>query len=319
MKHNLYLIKKNELSEIEELEYEFFSNFNSENTKTSYRIDLNTFFDFMRENFAGMTTVDVTRFAIVAYKKWMQDTCYAPKTIHRKLASLSSFFTFLMEKGIINQNPCYGVRRPRQEVIKETQDLTDEEVERLLITIENNASLMHKAILYLLFTTGLRRGEVINTRLKNYIEENGQMTVTVTGKGGKSLKKYLHDSCASAINEYLEEMAEKGRAIHPEDWIFQPSHNPRSKNKDLCRPLCPKSIRYIIKKYCKMAGINKEISPHSARATYIGSALENGAHLVKVSKDVGHSSTKTTEMYNKRRVRADDSPVKNLGYLKKAS
>jgi integrase/recombinase XerD len=110
----------------------------------------------------------------------------------------------------------------------------------------------------------------------------------------------------------------KFREVDLNDWLFQPSVNPKNP-KNLDRPLVPSSIDYIFKKYCKLAGINKRVSPHSARATYIGSSLQGGADLLKVSKDVGHSSVKTTEAYNKRKNTLKDSPARNLGFIQKAS
>ncbi len=74
-----------------------------------------------------------------------------------------------------------------------------------------------------------------------------------------------------------------------------------------------------MKSWCKKAGIHHRISPHSARASYIGSALDNGVDLYKISRDVGHASVKTTEEYNKRKQRISESPVWGLGFMKKVS
>ena len=70
-----------------------------------------------------------------------------------------------------------------------------------------------------------------------------------------------------------------------DEYLFTPTKNPLDPRK-LNKPLNPKSVDYILKKYCKKAGIFQRISPHSARATYIGSALENGVELWKISQDV---------------------------------
>ena len=77
------------------------------------------------------------------------------------------------------------------------------------------------------------------------------------------------------------------------------SKNPLNPGK-LNKGLNPKSVDYILKKYARSADIYERISPHSARTPYIGSALENGADLYRLSLDVGHSSVKTTQSYNKR-------------------
>ena len=112
-------------------------------------------------------------------------------------------------------------------------------------------------------------------------------------------------------------MESVGREIGKDEWIFQPTKNP-SDPGNLVRPLAPKSVDYIVSSHCKKAGISHRVSPHSARATYIGSALEAGSDLLTVSQDVGHSSVKTTEEYNKRRRKLKESPAYALKYFKKS-
>jgi site-specific recombinase XerD len=115
--------------------------------------------------------------------------------------------------------------------------------------------------------------------------------------------------------DYLKSLGEE---LHQEDWIFRPSKNPLDPDHTL-KPLAPTSVDYIIKSWCTKAGIDQKVSPHSARASYIGSALESGVDLYKVSRDVGHASVKTTEEYNKRRKKLSDSPVFDLGFMNKSA
>ncbi len=301
------------------LEFEFFQNFESAHTRESYRNDLKSFFEFISSNFKRLTTAEVHKLHVIAYKDWLTKNQYAPKSINRKISTLSTFYRFLIEKNHMTYNPCDSVKKPKQTVKTETNDLSDEEVIKVLEIIQEKASPLHKAIVLLFFSTGIRKSELIDLKLKDYKEINGEMTITVNAKGGKTLIKFLPKQCSEALDDYITHMKNGGREIHPQDWIFQPSKNPSKKNANLVKPIRPKSIDYIFIKYCKLAGINKRVSPHSARATYIGSALQNGANIVKVSKDVGHSSVKTTEEYNKRRNRFEDSPINSLGFLKEAS
>lgn len=298
------------------LEYEFFQNFQSPHTRKSYQNDLNAFFTFIGQNFRNLSILCIARIHVIAFRNWLAENSYAPKSISRKLSSLSTYFKFLIEKNHLAINPCDGVGRPKQIVKSETNDLSDEEVVSLLEVVDHQASHLHRAIIYLFFFSGIRKSELINLKLKDYKEINAQMTITILAKGGKTLIKFLPSICAEVIADYLENMRANGREVDPEDWIFQPSKNPSSVGANLTRPLRPKSVDYIFSKYCRLAGIFKRVSPHSARATYIGSALQNGANLVKVSRDVGHCSVQTTEQYNKRRNRAEDSPVHSLGFLK---
>lgn len=298
------------------LEFEFLNNFSSVHTRKAYKRDIMAFIRFYKEELGLSVLKDCERLHMVAYKEFLTNNDHSPKTINRKISSVSSYFQFLMEKSYFEFNPVDGVKRPKQIVKQETNDLTDEEVSDLFEVISQKASLLHKAVLTTFFTTGIRKSELIDVKRSDLQEVNGELTLSVMAKGGKKLIKFLLPECAEAINNYIHNMESKGRAIEPQDWLFQPSKNPKN-STNLERPLVPSSIDYIFTKYCKMAGINKRISPHSARATYIGSSLDGGADLLKVSKDVGHSSVKTTEHYNKRKNTLRDSPARSLGYAKK--
>jgi len=139
-------------------------------------------------------------------------------------------------------------------------------------------------VIYTLFTTGIRKAELINLRRKNFFVKDGHSVIEVRAKGGKQLTKVVHPKCVEVINDYMAYLESIGEKIHPEDWIFRPSKNPLEPGHTI-KPLNPKSVDYIIKSWCKKAGIHHRISPHSARASYIGSALEAGVDLYKVSKD----------------------------------
>lgn len=303
--------------ESKKLEFEFLNNFESVHTRKAYKRDILSFLDFYKNELGVSDLKECSRFHIVAFKDFLANGDHAPKSINRKLSTLSSYFQFLMEKSFLDFNPADGVKRPRQIILKETNDLTDEEVIELFNVIEEQAAPLHRAILMTFFTTGIRKSELIQIRLGDLEEINGETTLMIKAKGGKILLKFLIPECVDAIEEYIASMKQEGRIIHPEDWLFQPSKNPRNPS-NIDRPLVSSSIDYIFQKYCKMAKIYKRISPHSARATYIGSSLNGGADLLKVSRDVGHSSVKTTEQYNKRKNSIKDSPARSLGFLKKA-
>ena len=312
-----YEISANSNDEAFKLDYEFFNNFTSEHTRKSYRTDIRQFIKFINKSFPNLENIlSVDRFHIVSFRNWMTDLEYAPKTINRKLASASSYYDFLVEKEFIKFNPCTSVKRPKQVVQNETNDLTDDEVETLLNIVDKEASKLHRAIVYLFFSTGIRKSELINLKMKDYKLNGLHRVIVVKAKGGKILIKALHPVCVQVLEDYFLWMKDQYREIENEEWIFQPTKNPYDKT-ELIKKIRPKSIDYIISKYVKKAGITKKISPHSARATYIGSALEGGEELLKVSQEVGHASVKTTEVYNKRRMKLKDSPTYNLGFMNK--
>jgi integrase/recombinase XerD len=300
-----------------ELQYEFFYNFESPHTRKSYRIDVSQFFGFIKDNFSSITGYEeIKKIHFVAYRNWLTDLDLAPKSISRKMAANSSFFDFLVEKNIVSFNPSTSIKRPRQEVRKPTNDASDEQIRNLFTLVDElkGPGLLHRAVIYTLFTTGIRKSELINLKLKNFFVKDGLHVIEVRAKGGKQLIKVIHPKTAEIINEYLDFLKSTGEPLHVEDWIFRPSKNPLDPTH-LIKPLNPKSVDYIIKSWCKKAGIDQRISPHSARASYIGSALDSGLDLYKISRDVGHASVKTTEEYNKRRQQLSDSPVFGLGFM----
>jgi len=301
--------------EAAKLDYEFFNNFESEHTRKSYRSDIRQFINFFNQDYRA----PIQRVHIVAYRNYLNDKELAPKTINRKLSSLSSYFDFLVEKGFMEGNPVTSVKRPKQVPLSPTLDLSDEQVSDILGSVDasSKSSRLHRAILYTLFSTGMRKSELINLKLKDYREINGHKVLEIMAKGGKFLQKVLHPECILVLEHYLSWMDSIGRKLEDDEWLFQPTKNPNDPG-NLARPLAPKSIDYIVSSHCKKAGISERISPHSARATYIGSSLESGADLLTVSQDVGHSSVKTTEEYNKRRRKLKESPAYGLKYFKKS-
>lgn len=305
------------------LDYEFFKNFTSEHTIKSYRNDIRQFFIFLAQQFGGFNGFkDISRFHVVAFRNHLSEKEYAPKTINRKLSSVSSYMDFLVEKGLMPFNTNSSIRRPRQEVITPTNDLSDENVRSLLEALDakTETAPLHKAVLFLLFSTGIRKSELINLKFEDYGNQGIHKVIHIVAKGGKRLVKALHPTCVEVVDEYLSWMKASGRTVEEGDYLLQPTKNPVTGDRDLeglNKPLRPSSVDYIVKTWCKRAGIEERISPHSARASYIGSALEAGEDLWKVAQDVGHSSVRTTEIYNKRRQQLKDSPAYNLGYFDK--
>jgi site-specific recombinase XerD len=301
-----------------ELLLEFFENFDSQFTKKSYETDIQQFFEFYRQQRPVANINQLRRIHGVVYKKWLTEAEYAPKTINRKLAACSSFFDFLMEKDLVQQNPFYGIRRPKQEVKDPTNDLTDQDILELfskLDELKGPSAHLHRAIMHLFFTTGMRKRELIELKREDLYQKNDRSFIKIRAKGGKILEKLLAEQTVEYLDDYLSWMSSIGREIHPKDWLFQPTKNPL--NGNLVKPIQAKSIDYIFKQACRRAGITTKVSVHSARASYIGSAIEAGVDLYKIAQDVGHSSVKTTEEYNKRKRKISDSPVHHLGFLKK--
>ncbi len=303
------------------LEFEFFNNFESAHTRKCYKRDIIQFLQFINHQFPIIKNItECQRIHLIAFKTWLNENDFAPKTANRKLSAVSSYFDFLVEKNLLENNPSQNIKRPKQTVKKPTLDISDNDVLEIFKQIEISNNLLHKAIIYLFFATGIRKSELINLKRKEIELDQKDAFINITAKGKKHLRKFLPEIAREKIEDYLRWRESDSRPINLNDWLFQPDVNPlATSSEDYIKPLNEKSIDYIFKKYCKLAGISQNVSPHSARATYIGSALESGVDIFKIAQDVGHSSVQTTEIYNKRRLSAGNSPSHSLPYLKKTS
>lgn len=320
---NLYNLSEHSPFEINsELLKEFLDDFNSEATRTTYGQALKAFESFLKERFKEVQALtEIERKMIVDYKNFIAEAGglggarMAPNTITKHLGAISSFFNFLINKEIITSNPASTVKRPRREVVRPTKAISFNQVEELFESVDRNSSSgpLHLALLATLWLTGLRKSEVLNLKRKDYYKENGDVIIQYMGKGGKFRRKLVHPRLEEIIDDYLLWMKNKGRSHDNEDWLFQPNKNPKDPTL-LDRPLNPRTLNRIVEKYSKKIGVNFNVSPHSARATFISLLLEAEVPIADVAKEVSHSSIKTTQEYDKRRSNLKKSLVKKLPF-----
>ncbi|MBY0315402.1 MAG: tyrosine-type recombinase/integrase [Bdellovibrionales bacterium] len=306
-----------------QLEYEFFENFDSEHTRAAYKLDLCQFFQYVQVEFGPIKhPQQLHKMHVVGFRNTLQGSRldgggqpYCPKTIIRKLAAIASYCAFLIEKGLMTSNPAEHVKRPTDQVITPTSDLSDDQVKALLDSVDLNkrSGPLHMAVLVLLFSTGMRKGELINLKFTDYQEHQGLKIIQFVGKRGKVSRVPLHPAAIFHLENYIQYMRAIGRELTGTDYLFQGSPNRISLGSN--KKLQGTSVDYIIKYHCQKIGIKTKITPHSARATVIGSLLEGGCDLYKVSQLVNHSNVKTTQSYDKRRKSLIDSPVFKLKYF----
>ncbi|EQC44294.1 tyrosine-type recombinase/integrase [Bacteriovorax sp. Seq25_V] len=303
------------------LDDEFFENFTSAHTRKNYLIDINQFLKWVNDFFDLSDYKDIQRIHVIKYRNYLSEIgghggepC-TPKTINRKLASLSTYFKYLVERNYCQINPVSSVKRPRPEVKSPTNAISKAQVLEIFdaISRNKNSGPMHMALLVTFFTTGLRKSEILNLRFKDYHRHGDHMVFEYRGKGGKLGKKLLNPVCVKAINEYVKWMEELERPHEESDWLFQPTRNP-SDPKNLNKPLNPKTINEIINSYAKKVGIGVSVTPHSARATFISELLGAGVDIYTVAREVNHASVKTTQEYDKRRKKLIESPVNILDW-----
>lgn len=281
----------------------FIHNFESQHTRDAYTRDIRKFLLFIQEHFRNLNELKVEHAHVVAFKDHLLKHSYSPRSVNRILATLWSFYDYLMDMELIDKNPVGRVKRFSIPKEVKTQDLSDEEVEKLLDAIDTNrpSGKLHKAILMLFFTTGMRHREVSHLQFKNLDEENGFTVVRYFAKGSREMVTPLNPKAEACLSEYLQWGRDNHYSMRPDDYIFRATKNNQN------QPLDPKSMNYIIKKYARKIGVRGNITIHSARSTVIGMLLDKGHALERVADFVGHRDISMTKAYNKRRLKIHQS------------
>jgi integrase/recombinase XerD len=310
---------------VEDLLYEFLRE-RTPLTEKAYRIDLKNFFAFTTKFFSlprlsegAVRFGEIKRVHIVKYKKHLESAIstrnrpFAPNTINRKLSSISSFYQFLLRRDIVNKNPAELCVRPKRMVIEETQAFTDREMKNLFELVIDEAPSLHKAVILLLFTTGIRQAELRNIRLADFTIVEGINFLKYIGKGQKMNEIPVHPTASHYINEYENWGIQSGRKLGSSDFLFQSIKNCRGGLVN--KKLSSSAVGYIVKKWAKRINKNKRITPHSARATFISSLIDNGEDIYYVSQLVNHADVRTTQRYDKRKRNFRNNPIFNLNFF----
>ncbi|MCP4021112.1 MAG: tyrosine-type recombinase/integrase [Desulfobacteraceae bacterium] len=281
------------------------ANFNSENTRVTYEKALMQFMAFL-----GISTTDqlrqVERSHVIAYKEHLVKQGYKPRTINLKLTTLSSLFTDLAQQQVVEKNPVAGVRRlPLDYTRVEAKNMTPDQV-RAMLDAPDQSTVKGKrdyALLCTYFYTGCRISEPLNLKVKDFYEESGYHKLDFTIKGGKRNRLAIHAELARALKAYLEQA---GHARDKEAYLFLPTCHGRGQ-QDPGRHMVRQTVHGLFKKYAHAAGVPEDRSTHSARTVFITQALENNCSIDHVQKSVGHTLIKTTQMYDQRGRRDQDS------------
>jgi len=223
------------------------------------------------------------------YLAFLNEKQYSKATIARKLATLRSFYKFLVKTSRLSSNPVTAVRTPKQDK-KLPRFLEYEEVKRLLETPPMNTWLgaRDRAILETLYSTGIRVSELVALNMDD-IDFLGEI-IHVRGKGKKERISPISSSALQVIQHYMEFRNKRAQSNSNFDSkvLFVNKHG---------RRLSTRSVRRKMDKYLKMAGLDSCISPHTLRHSFATHMLNNGADLRSVQELLGHQSLSTTQIY----------------------
>ena len=241
----------------------------------------------------------------------------ASATITRKLVAIRSFIKWSMAQKLIEYNPLDVVKLPKVQTQAPTLAFDDHEVVQMINSVDANSKKgsMHKLVLTMLFSLGLRRSELANIKIKDIYQERGHYVLEIHGKGNKTRLLPLSKSIINALSEYSNSMKDNGILFDDNDYLIQSVLN--GKNH---KPIDGSTIYRIIEKYAKICNINKRVSPHSCRATAISHLLDTQKTPIRdVAIFAGHSKITTTQRYDKRVNSLDNSAAYDIDYDKKIS
>ena len=254
-------------------------------TIDGYYRDLSIFLEYLNENnISSYNAVDYKDIRL--YINYLYDLKYTNKTISRHISSLRSFFKYLKKENIIDNNPMLLISNPKLDK-KLPKYLNFDDTEKLLNAFDNKnfVSIRNSLILEILYSTGIRVGEITNIKVSDISISNE--TIKVIGKGNKERIVYFGSRCKNLLNLYFKE-----------------SYNELNKNNidylllsKTGKKINEREIRTIVDEAAIIAGIKIKISPHVLRHTFATHMLQDGADLRSVQELLGHENLSTTQIY----------------------
>lgn len=260
----------------------------SNNTIVSYERDLKSYQKHLNEVQKVATFNDVSRLHIIQFLKFLKESGKSSKTIARHTASIRNFHQFLLREKQADQDPSVLIESPQTER-NLPKILSLQEVEKLLETpkLTSPFGLRDKAMLELLYATGIRVTEMINLNLTDAHLTMG--FIRCYGKGNKERIVPIGKAATEAIMNYVENGRTKlMNKKEPTEALFINHHGKRITRQGFWKNL---------KKIALEANIKNELTPHTLRHSFATHLLENGADLRAVQEMLGHADISTTQIY----------------------
>ncbi|HEY5523273.1 MAG TPA: site-specific tyrosine recombinase XerD [Desulfuromonadaceae bacterium] len=258
----------------------------SVNTRSAYSRDLARYLDFLEKS-GRQEPSDVNPTDIAAFMAILQKLDIGPRSRARCLSAIRMFHKFLMIENYADCNPATIIEAPRT-LHKLPQFLDGREVDALFASClgERGEDLRDRAMLELLYATGLRVSELVNLKLREVNLDSGYL-MTV-GKGNKERLVPIGESARVRVAAYLGTVRQRVDPLRQNPYIFL---------SRLGGAMSRQAFWNIIKKRAKMAAIRKNISPHTLRHSFATHLLENGADLRSVQIMLGHADLASTQIY----------------------
>lgn len=259
----------------------------SQNTVSSYKIDINAFISFLKDSGIDDPS-DISSDHIGSFFKTLKELGLLGSSSARYFSSLKGFFLYLLKNKYIVKNPIEKITAPR--ISKKLPGVLDvNEVEKILSSPDANykLGLRDKAMLELFYACGTRVSELINIKVNDLFFEDE--IIRVFGKGSKERLIPVGSSAVKWVGEYLK----KSRPLLMKKSKSENNLFLNSRGSKLSRM----GVWKIIDRYVKQAGIEKDVHPHTFRHSFATHLLEGGADLRAVQEMLGHADISTTQIY----------------------
>lgn len=257
----------------------------SKNSLESYRHDLQLFALWLQTE--GFSLLSVTSSSLLDYLSWRHQQAFSSRSTARFLSCIRGFYRYQVREARLAENPAALVENPKLPRAL-PKSLSEADVEALLAapTLGDPVGLRDKAMLELLYASGLRVSELVGLTLPQI--NLRQNVVRVMGKGSKERLVPIGDEAARWLQSYLREARPVLLHNCPDEIVFPSTR---------AQPMTRQTFWHRIKHWAKVAGIHKPLSPHTLRHAFATHLLNHGADLRVVQLLLGHSDLSTTQIY----------------------
>lgn len=250
----------------------------SELTIKSYQLDLTDFFEYIESKKINYLTI--TNHDVRGYLKYLDSCNLKNSTISRRISTLRTFYNYLVDENIVENNVFHNVKNPKLEK-KLPNYLNYNEMEELLESIDMSTSegLKRRLLIEMFYSTGCRVSEMINVKISDIDFTN--KTIRVMGKGSKERIVYFGDYASKYLENYLSK-------VKCDKYLFTNKKGEK---------LTINEVEQIVKDIMKHISIKTHVTPHTLRHTFATHLLNNGADIKTVQELLGHANLSTTGIY----------------------
>ena len=257
----------------------------SANTVQAYVRDVRHFDDFVKSR-GLMDVSEASNAEVVAFLMNLKTAGRSRSTVNRKLASIRTFFDYLQKSGSVSDNPTEDIKSPKIEK-REIEFLSIEEIERLLsLPDDTHKGIRDRAILELLYATGIRATELIQMKTADVNLRIG--FVKCDGTHSKARIIPMGRLCRKAMEDYMLDVREKMLRGKESDVLFV---------NYIGEPLTRQGLWKVMKEYGEAAGLNISLTPQIIRNSFAVHMLQNGADVKSLQELMGHEDIAATQAY----------------------